>query len=64
VKKKVKITERLAKLIDVKSLTTFALIGVFCALSLRGRVTADQFMVIATAVITFYFAKRENREEG
>ncbi len=60
-----KMKERLARLIDVKSIVTFLIIGVFAALSVKGSIKADQFMVIATAVITFYFAKQENahREE-
>lgn len=58
------IRQRIAKLIDVKSIVTFFIIGVFAVLSLRGRIQADQFMVIATAVITFYFAKQENVHRG
>ena len=54
---------RLAKLLSVKSITTISLTIVFCALALRGTVTADQFLTIFVVVIGFYFgtqAKTEN----
>ena len=50
-----KIKERIAKLIDVKSIVTLILIGVFAVLSLRGAVTSEQFLTILTVVISFYF---------
>lgn len=54
--------ERIAKLIDVKSIITFAIIGVFSYLAVIGRIDAGQFMTVAIAVITFYFAKRDSAE--
>ena len=46
---------KIAKLIDVKSLVTLALTAVFCALSLRGDISAEQFLTIFTVIISFYF---------
>lgn len=46
--------ERLSKLVDVKSLVTLSLTGVFAVLSLRGGVPQD-FMTIFTVIIAFYF---------
>ena len=47
--------ERIAKLIDVKSLSTLTLVGVFAYLSVIGRITTEQYMTIFTTVIAFYF---------
>ena len=47
--------EKLAKLIDVKSIVTIILVVVFSVLSVRGTVTADQFITIFSVVIAFYF---------
>lgn len=47
--------KKLSKLMDVKSIVTLALTAVFCALSLRGDITAEQFLTIFTVIISFYF---------
>lgn len=47
--------KQLAKLIDVKSIVTLTLTAVFAALSLRGELTAEQFLTVFTVVISFYF---------
>ena len=47
--------DKLAKLIDVKSIVTIILVVVFSVLSVRGTVTADQFITIFSVVIAFYF---------
>lgn len=46
--------ERLAKLIDVKSIVTIALTIVFCVLEIIGAVS-QEFMTVYTVVIAFYF---------
>jgi len=48
------IKERLAKLIDVKSMVTLALTVVFCVLSFKGHLPTE-FLTIYTTVIAFYF---------
>ena len=48
------IKERLAKLIDVKSLVTIALTGVFCYLSIVGTLPTE-FLTIYTTIIAFYY---------
>lgn len=47
--------ERFAKLIDVKSIITIILTGVFAYLSIFQIVQPDQFMTVFTVVIAFYF---------
>lgn len=60
--------KKLAKLIDVKSLVTLALAAAFIILSLKGVISADQFMTVFTVVISFYFGtqvgKKEAKEEA
>ena len=55
--------QKLAKLIDVKSIVTLFLTAVFCVLALRRTISADQF----TVVISFYFgtqsAKRKSGDD-
>ena len=47
--------ERIAKLLTVKSILTLALTGVFCFLSVKGTVSADQFLTVFTVIVSFYF---------
>ena len=46
---------KLAKLIDVKSIVTLVLTGVFAYLAIVGAITADNYMTIFTVIIAFYF---------
>ncbi len=62
--KEVTIHEQIAKLIDVKSLITFALIGTLCYLSITGEELNQQFMTIVTAVVTFYFSYQVKKSNG
>ena len=47
--------EKLAKLVDVKSIMTLLLTVVFCVLSLKGTITGSEFQTIFTVVVGFYF---------
>lgn len=61
-----KIRERLAKLIDVKSLVTLTLTGVFGYLAVRGRVSEEQLQTVYTVIIGFYFGtqyQKNSKEE-
>ena len=46
---------KLAKLIDVKSIVTLVLTGVFAYLAIVGAITAENYMTIFTVVVAFYF---------
>lgn len=46
---------KLAKLVDVKSIITLVLAFVFCYLSVTGAVSSQYFMTIFTMIISFYF---------
>ncbi len=56
--------QKVSKLIDVKSLVTLALTGVFCALAWRGTVSAGQFQTIFTTVIAFYFGTQSAKKRS
>jgi hypothetical protein len=52
-----KILEKIAALIDVKSLTTLSLMITFVILSIKGVIPAEQFLQIFLVIITYYFTK-------
>lgn len=47
--------DKLAKLIDVKSIVTIALTAVFCVLAIRRDVSVEHFLTVYTVIIAFYF---------
>jgi len=55
--------EKLAKLIDVKSLVTLTLTVTFVILSIRHDLTGEQFMTIFTTVIAFYFGTQYQKSK-
>ena len=55
---------RLAKLINVKSIVTIVLTVVFSVLSLKGRITPESFLTIFTVVIGFYFGTQTKKEDN
>jgi hypothetical protein len=56
-----KIGTRIAALIDVKSLTTLALMIAFVILSITGVIAAEQFLQIFLVIITYYFTKAQDK---
>ena len=59
-----KIRERLAKLIDIKSIVTILLILVFCYFSITGVIAAQLFMTIFVVVIGFYFGTQAEKKKN
>ena len=56
--------EKLAKLVNVKSIITLILCGVFAYLSIIGQILPDQFLTIFTVIISFYFGSQYGKKEG
>lgn len=56
--------KKLAKLIDIKSIVTIILLGVFSYLSIVGKITPDQFLPIWTMVVSFYFGTQVGKKEA
>ena len=52
------------KFLKVKTLVTLMLTAVFCMETVRGNVTGEQFLVIFTTVIAFYFGTQAEKKEG
>lgn len=61
--------KKLCNLINVKTIVTILLTIVFCILALKSIINGEQFLVIFTTVIAFYFGTQhekknnENKEE-
>lgn len=55
--------EKLSKLIDVKSIVTLVLTGVFSYLSIAGVISGEQFLTIFTVIISFYFGTQVAKKE-
>ena len=55
--------KKLAKLIDVKSIVTFVLTGVFAYLSIIGVISGEQFLTVFTMVVSFYFGTQAGKKE-
>lgn len=58
-----KIIEKIAKLIDVKSIVTITLTAVFALLSVSGKLSSDQFQTVFTTVIAFYFGTQYQKSK-
>ena len=55
---------KLAKLIDVKSIVTLVLTGVFAYLAVIGTITPDNYMTIFTVIIAFYFGTQVGKKSA
>ena len=56
--------EKLAKLLSVKSIVTLVLTAVFSYLCSANKISEQQFMVIFTVVISFYFGTQYDKNKG
>lgn len=54
--------EKLAKLINVKTIITILLTFVFCFLCITGIIGAELFMTVFTVVIGFYFGNQASEK--
>ena len=55
--------ERLAELIDVKSIMTLALTAGFIGLTCVGEISGEQFLTIFTMIVGFYFGTQAQKAE-
>lgn len=58
-----KIKDRIAKLIDVKSIITIVLVSVLCVTTLNGQPTPELFNSAVMLVLGFFFGKKLNNDE-
>ncbi|WP_238904580.1 hypothetical protein [Clostridium sp. YIM B02506] len=54
--------KELKGLLQVKKLIALLLTTVFCILSFKGQVTAEQFLTVFSLVIAFYFGQSTARQ--
>lgn len=54
--------EKLANLLTVKSIVTVILTAVFSFLAVIGKISGEQFLVIFTTVIAFYFGTQHEKK--
>ncbi|WP_313132660.1 hypothetical protein [Anaerocolumna sp.] len=56
--------DKLAKLINVKSIVTLILTGVFSYLAITKEITGEQFLMIFTTIIAFYFGTQSEKKKN
>lgn len=56
--------EKIAKLINVKTIVTIAVTGVFVYLSATGKIPVEQFMLVITMIYGFYFGTQHEKKAG
>lgn len=56
------VKEKIAKLINVKSVVTIVLTGVFATLALTDRISGQEFLTLFTVIISFYFGTQSKKE--
>ncbi len=55
--------QKIGNLIKVKTIVTFAVVAVFSALALRGKIQPDNVMIIVSMVVSFYFGTQHEKSE-
>lgn len=55
------ILKKVAELLKVKTIVTFAVVMVFCVLALQGKISPDNVMVIVSMVVSFYFGTQHEK---
>lgn len=54
--------DKLKNLLTVKSIVTILLTIVFCVLSIKNIINAEQFLTIFTVIISFYFGTQYEKK--
>ena len=56
------ILKKVAELLKVKTIVTFAVVMVFCVLALQGRISPDNVMIVVSMVVSFYFCTQHDKQ--
>ncbi|MGN0700331.1 MAG: hypothetical protein ACI4J8_04955 [Oscillospiraceae bacterium] len=56
--------QKIAKLINVKSIVTLVLTGVFAYLSITGAIVVDNFVDMFQIILIFYFGTQSGKAEA
>lgn len=54
--------EKIANLIDVKTIVTIMVMVIFAVLSIRGDITPDNVVLIVSMVVSFYFGTQHQKK--
>jgi hypothetical protein len=54
--------KNIANIFKVKTLVTLAVVGTLCYKTLTGIEITNEFVMIASAVVTYYFTKTDKKE--
>ena len=57
-----KLTERVTKLLEVKSLVTFGIIGTIIYLAVNGSIEAKDIVLFGGMILTYFFNKDKKTE--
>ena len=55
--------KNLANLFKVKTILSLSVIFTTCVLTFKNIISVEAFMAIASAIITYYFTKKENENK-
>ena len=55
--------KNLAGLLKVKTIVTLVVMAVFAILSLQGKISADNAMIIISMVVSFYFGTQHEKKK-
>ncbi len=58
-----KIKQNIANLIKVKTIVTLVVIAVFAVLSVSGKISSDNAMIIISMVVSFYFGTQHEKKD-
>lgn len=58
------IKQKLAQLINVKTIVTFVVIGVFAYLAVAQAISPSESLVVVTTVVGFYFGTQKQKTDG
>lgn len=57
------ITKKLAKLIDVKTIVTFSVVGTIVFLSVTGKLEPSKIFELGMIIVTFFFVKKADENK-
>ena len=55
------LVHKLAELLKVKTIITFAVMFIFAIMSLRGQIQPDNVMIVVSMVVSFYFGTQHEK---
>ena len=56
--------KNLANLVKVKTIVTMVVVAIYAYLSVTGKITADNVMIITSMVVSFYFGTQHEKKGG